>query len=426
MLTDAVVKKAKPREKPYKLADGGGLYIEVLPHGTKLWRLKYRRASGKETRTSLGPYPQVSLLEARVQRDSIKLKLRKEGIDPVVENKLARLRGQQAAEENFENLALEWHQKQVPSWSQGNADKILGWLRKDLFPWLGPRPIAAITSPELLLVLRRIEGRGAIEKAHRAHQVCGQIFRYAVATGRAIHDPSAALRGALAPIRTKHHASIIDPQGVGALLRAIDGYKGSNVSRAALQLAALTFVRPGELRHAEWTEFDFEAAEWRIPAEKMKMREQHIVPLSTQAIEILKDLQPQTGKRQFVFPGEQSPKRPMSENTVNSALRRLGYTKEEMTGHGFRSTASTLLHELGWQHHVIERQLAHAERNKVAASYNFAEYLAERRKLMQAWANHLDKLRALQPKPIQQVPQLKLLESKKQWYARKNKLSSAA
>ena len=265
-------------------------------------------------------------------------------------------------------------------------------MEKDIFPWIGNRPIKDITAPELLATLRRMESRGALELAHRMREYCGMVFRYAVATGKAERDPSGDLRGALAPVKTKHHASVTDPKKIGELLRAIDGYTGSFMTKCALQLAPLVFVRPGELRTAEWAEFDLDAAEWRIPGEKMKMRDKHIVPLSKQAVEILRSIHPLTGSGRYVFPSVRTTARPMSENTVNAALRRLGYEKNEMTGHGFRSMASTLLHEQGWPHEAIERQLAHAERNKVSAAYNYAEHLPKRREMMQAWADYLGRL----------------------------------
>jgi integrase len=257
---------------------------------------------------------------------------------------------------------------------------------------VGSKPIDKVSAPILLVCLRRIEDRGAIETAHRALQNCGQVFRYAIATGRAERDVSADLRGALSPVVESHHASITDPKAIGALLRSIEGYEGSLVTKCALRLAALVFVRPGELRKAEWAEFDLDKAEWRIPAQRMKMREVHIVPLATQAVTTLNELQALTGHGRYVFPGARTNGRPMSENTVNAALRRLGYAKDEMTGHGFRSMASTILNEQGWSRDAIERQLAHGERNNVRAAYNFAEYLPERRKMMQAWADYLDTL----------------------------------
>lgn len=295
----------------------------------------------------------------------------------------------------------EWHAKFSPGWVASHGDRILRRLEKDVFPWLGRRPIAEIKAPELLAVLRRIESRGALETTHRAMQNCGQVFRYAVATGRAERDPTGDLRGALPPPKEKHHASIIDPNRIAELLRAIDAYQGFFTSRCALRLAPLVFVRPGELRRAQWSEIVLEKAEWPIPGERMKMREQHIVPLSRQAVEILRELEPLTNREivarpnapRYVFPSARTRERPMSENAILAALRRMGYTKDEMTGHGFRSMASTLLHEQGWSHHAIERQLAHAERNAVSAAYNFAEHLPERRKMMQAWADYLDGLK---------------------------------
>jgi len=263
-----------------------------------------------------------------------------------------------------------------------------------VIPWLVARPIGEITAPELLAVLRRIEHRGAIETTHRALQNCSQIFRYAVVTGRAERDPAADLRGAFPSARKKHHASIIDPKAIGDLLRAIDGYHGSFITQCALKIAPLVFVRPGELRRAEWAEFNLEGAEWRIPAARMKMKEQHIVPLSRQAVACLRELHALTGSGRYVFPGARTNGRPMSENTVNAALRRLGFAKDEMTGHGFRSMASTLLNEQGWHKDAVERQLAHAERDEVRAAYNYAQHLDERRRMMQAWADYLDGLKS--------------------------------
>jgi len=397
-LTDTAIRSAKPKDKTFKLFDGGGLYLEVNPAGGKWWRWKYR-FGGKEKRLSFGVYPDVSLKFAREKRDAARQQLAA-GTDPAEARKAGKLA--QAGAESFEAIAREWHAKFSPGWVASHGDRILRRLEKDLFPWLGKRPIAEVKAPELLAVLRRIESRGAQETAHRAMQNCGQVFRYAVATGRADRDPTGDLRGALPPPKEKHHASIIEPKRIGALLRAIDAYEGFFATKCALRLAPLVFVRPGELRKAQWPEIDFEKAEWRVPAERMKMREQHIVPLSCQAVEILRELEPLTNRGipakpaapRYVFPGARSHLRPMSENAILAALRRMGYTKEEMTGHGFRSMASTLLHEQGWNHQAIERQLAHAERNAVSAAYNFAEHLPERRKMMQAWADYLDGLKA--------------------------------
>jgi integrase len=391
-LTDKAIRAAKHGEKPVRLFDGGGLYLELAPNGGKWWRLKYRFA-GKEKRFSLGVYPHVALKQARGRRDDAK-RLLANGVDPSEQRKATKAIVTERAANSFEAVAREWFASFSKKWVKGHSDKILRRLEHNVFPYIGGRPIAEITSRELLAVLRKVESRGAIETAHRTKQNCSQVFRYAVATGRADRDPTIELRGALAPTSERHHASITDPKGIGALLRAIDGYEGSLVTKCALRLAPLTFVRPGELRRAEWTEFNLGKAEWRIPAERMKMREQHIVPLSTQAIAVLEELQPLTGRATYVFPGARTNGRPMSENTVNAALRRLGYGKDEMTGHGFRSMASTHLNEQGWHRDAIERQLAHAERDDVRAAYNFAEHLPERRRMMQAWADYLEALKA--------------------------------
>lgn len=391
-LTVVQVKNAKPKEKPYKLADERGLYLLVNPNGSKLWKLKYRFA-GIEKKLSLGSFLDVSLAAARDARDEARKQLAN-NIDPgVLKNSIKRSK-KQAAENSFEAIAREWHAKFTPKWTKEHGERILIRLEQNIFPWVGKRPIIEVTAPEILSALRRVENRGAVETAHRISQICGQVFRYAIVTGRAERNPAADLRGALAPVKQQHHASITDPVEVGKLLRAINDYRGSFVTKSALQLAPLVFVRPGELRRAEWDEFDFEKAEWRIPPEKMKMRVQHLVPLSTQAIEILQQLRAYTGDGKYLFPSVRSSKRPMSENTVLAALRRLGYTTDEMTGHGFRSMASTLLNEKGWNRDAIERQLAHAERNNIRAAYNYAQYLDERRKMMQWWADYLDGLAA--------------------------------
>ncbi len=390
-LTDAAVRNAKATDKTLRLKDERGLYLEVSPKGGKWWRLRYWLAS-KENRLSLGVYPDVSLKEARERRDEAR-KLIAKGIDPSAARKEEK--AEAAAEAlTFEHVAREWYERFKPKWSPSHSLDVIQRLEKNVFPSLGPRPIRDITAPELLAAVRLIEGRGAVESARRILQMCGQVFRYAIATGQADRDIAAALRGSLPPAREKHHASITDPKAVAQLLRAIDGYQGSMVACCALRLAPLVFVRPGELRHAEWSEIDLDKAEWRIPAEKMKMREQHVVPLSRQAVAILRELHPLTGAGRYVFPSIRTSARPMSENTVLAALRRMGYTKDEMTGHGFRSMASTLLNEQGWNRDAIERQLAHGERNAVRAAYNFAEHLPERRRMMQAWADYLEKIKA--------------------------------
>lgn len=393
-LTDKTIQKAKQAARPQRLFDGGGLYLEVSPAGGKWWRLKYRIA-GKEKRVSLGVYPHVGLKQARARRDDAK-RLLADGIDPSLHRKARRLASVERHANTFEAVAREWHAKYSANWTETHGEKVLARLQSHAFPWLGSRPVSEIVAKDVLAVLRRIESTGTLETAHRVRQYCGQVFRYAVSTGRAERDPTGDLRGALTPLKAEHYASVREPRAIGALLRAIDGFDGSPVTKAALQLAPLTFVRPGELRRAEWKEFDLDRAEWRIPAEKMKMRVPHIVPLSKQAVAALKQLHPLTGSRStgFVFPGARTNGRPMSDGTINAVLRRLGYSKTEMTGHGFRSMASTHLNEQGWNRDAIERQLAHAERDSVRAAYNFAEHLPERRRMMQSWADYLDGLRS--------------------------------
>jgi integrase len=388
MLTDSAIRGAKPREKPYKLSDGGGLYVLINPNGARWWRLKYR-VEGREKLLSLGVYPDITLKDARERRDSAR-RLLVNGVDPS-----AKRRAEKSAQaDTFEAIAREWFAKFSTGWAATHSEKVLRRLELYVFPWLGSRSIRSITAPDVLACLRRIEARGTLETAHRTHQHCGQVFRYAVATGRADRDPCADLRGALPPATKQHLASITDVAGVGELLRAIDGYAGTQLARCALRLAPLVFVRPGELRGAEWSEFDLTAAEWRIPAERMKARVQHIVPLAPQALAILEELQPLTGTCRYLFPSARTFERPMSNNTLNAALRRMGYTTDDMTAHGFRSMASTLLNEQGWPRDAIERQLAHGERDDVRAAYNYAQYLPERRKMMNAWADFLDALRS--------------------------------
>jgi integrase len=363
-LTDKAIHNAKPgitpagkeTAKPYKMGDTGGLYLEVAPSGGKWWRLKYRHG-GKEKRLSLGVYPDVSLKDARQRRDDAR-KLQANDIDPAENRKAAKAAKVERAGNSFEVIAREWYAKNSPNWAENHGTRILQRLERDLFPWIGGRPIAEITAPELLATLRRIEARGAVETAHRAHQNCGQVFRYAIATGRAERDPSPNLKGALPPVKEKHLAAITDPKAVGALLRAMDDYQGQFVTKCALRLAPLVFVRPGELRKAEWAEFDLDKAEWNIPAERMKMREPHLVPLAAQAVAILRELHALTGSGKYVFPGARTTKRPMSDNAILAALRRIGFAKDEMSGHGFRAMARTILDEvLQVRPDYIEHQL---------------------------------------------------------------------
>ena len=387
ILSEARIRAAKPRDRPYKLFDTLGLYLKVEPGGGRLWRFRYR-AVGVEKLLSIGSYPEVPLKRARAKRDEAR-RLLADGVDPSVQRKAEK----SARADTFAAISLEWLELQRKRFAPATIEKAEWTFNHLLNPYIGTRPVREIGPLELLDVFRRFEARGKHETAHRTKQRCSQIFRYAIATGRATRDPTADLRGALAPIVVKNHAAITEPAKIGELLRAIDGYRGQPATEAAFKLAPLVFVRPGELRRAEWTEFDLDGREWRIPAARMKMREQHIVPLATQSVAILRELQPVTGRGRYVFPSPRSSDRPMSENAITAALRRMGYTGQEMTWHGFRSIASTCLNEQGWQPDLIELQLAHAERNEVRAAYNKAQRLAERRTMMQAWADYLDGLR---------------------------------
>jgi integrase len=395
-LTDPKVKNAKAADNPYKLSDGGGLYLLVQPSGTRLWRLAYRFA-GKQKLLALGVYPAVGLKDAREGRERAKAKLR-DGIDPSAERQEKKAAQRMAAENSFEVIAREWLAKQ--HLSDVTRTKAL-WLFESLtFPWIGNRPITEIKPQDMLLLLRRIEARGKLETAQRVKQQAGRVFRYAVVTGRANDDPTAALRGAIKTPKTRHMAAITDEKQVGPLLRAIDSFDGTFVVACALKLAPMLFVRPGELRRAEWSEFDLDAAEWKIPAAKMKMRSDHIVPLSTQAVAVLRDMHPLTGSGLYVFPSNRGRGRPMSEGTVLAALRRMGYEKDVMSGHGFRAMARTLLAEQGWQPDVIERQLAHKASGPLGEAYDRTRFLPQRRKMMQAWSDYLDSLRRGESKVV--------------------------
>jgi integrase len=391
-LTDTALRNAKPRDSAYKLSDRDGLYLLVSASGSKLWRFDYRFLTKRKT-LALGQYPAVGLADARRGCDEAR-RLLSQNIDPSEKRKLDKLAMTIAAETTFRVIAEEWLLKIE---REGRADATMDknrWLLDLAYAKLGERPIGAITSPELLMTLRKVEARGHYESAKRLRSVCGRVFRYAIATGRAERDPSIDLRGALIAPKVQHRATIIDADAIGALLRAIDGYEGSLIVRTALQLLSLVFVRPGELRHAAWPEFDFEQARWTIPGPRMKMKAPHIVPLSRQTLTILRSLQPMTGDGIYLFPSNRTVTRPISENTLNAALRRLGYGTDDMTSHGFRSMASTRLNEMGrWNPDAIERQLAHGERNAVRAAYNHAHYLQERIEMMQVWADYLDKLR---------------------------------
>ncbi|WP_428569397.1 MAG: tyrosine-type recombinase/integrase [Solidesulfovibrio sp. DCME] len=393
-LSDTKLRGIKSRSTAFRLADERGLYVEVTPSGSKLWRFRYK-LDGREGMLALGKYPEISLKEARTQREKLREQVA-HGIDPAATRRTEKKAALKAESESFEAIAREWHSRKSVGWIKGHAEKILRRFEIWAFPWIGSRPIRDITPPELLAILRRVEASGAIETAHRLQQVCGQVFRYGVACGYCERDPAADVRGALAASMKRHHPAVTDPRDVAALLGAIDSYTGGTfVVRCALRLAPLVFVRPGELRQAEWSEFDIDVAEWRIPAEKMKMKSKHLVPLSWQAVAILRELQPLTGQGRYLFPSERGKGRCMSDATLLNALRRMGYSQDEMTVHGFRTMASTMLHEHGWPSDVIERQLAHIERNKVKAAYNHAEYLPDRRRMMQSWADYLDSLRLI-------------------------------
>lgn len=386
-LTDTAVRNLKPSDKPYKLADGGGMYLHVTPSGGKYWRLAYR-LYGKQKIFALGVYPQVSLAEARQMREEAK-KLIKRGIDPVVERKQTVLRKSEEQATTFELIAREWHKTKRSAWTESHAKKIMNSLEADIFPKLGDRPIGSISAPDLLMALRVIEKRGALEIAGRVLQRCNAVFRYAVATGRIAANPAAELRGALKTPERKHYAALAHDE-LPEFLAKLAEYDGDPQTRLGLQLMVHTFVRTGELRAASWAEFNLDLGEWRIPAERMKMREEHIVPLSRQALALLRQLKAVGGGSELVFPsGNGRRNKWISENTLLYALYRLGY-HSRATGHGFRATASTSLNEMGFHPDWIERQLAHAERNKVRAAYNRALYLAERRQMMQVWSDYLD------------------------------------
>lgn len=386
-LTDVKARNVKPGEKQIKLFDGDGMYLLVIPNGGKYWRLKYRY-TGKEKLLALGTYPEIGLADARQRRDEARRQVA-HGIDPGAVRR-AQKQAETKETETFEVIAREWHEKFKGSWSPSHAHVTITRLERDIFPWMGKRPISEIEPPEVLAVLQRIESRGAAETARRMKIVCGQVFRYAVATGRAKRDQTADLKGALKPVISKHLAALTDPKEVAPLLRAIDDYKGSFVVKCALQLAALFFVRPGELRAAEWSEIDIDTAEWNIPIERMKLPlktkherkgQSHLVPLSEQAIAILKELRPLTGHSKYVFPSHRSPLRPMSDNAVLSALRRMDFTKDKMSGHGFRAMARTILDEvLQVRPDFIEHQLSHAVRDPNGRAYNRTAHLAERRR----------------------------------------------
>lgn len=390
-LSPVQIKNAKPKEKLYKLFDGGGLYLSVYPHGGKLWHMKIRQENGRENILSFGKYPDISLEQARKKREDAR-KLKASGADPVQVKKAQKATRQQMSANTFEVIAREWFERQKPTWVESHATRVISRLQTDVFPWIGLRPVAEITAAEYLSVFRRIEERGAVETAHRVKSICGQVHRYAVATGRANNDPTGALKGALPPVNARHFAAITEPKQVAELLRMFDGYTGSFIVASALKIAPYVFVRPGELRTMKWEDIDLEATEWRYTVTKTKS--QHIVPLAQQVVDTLKELRQLTGRGRYVFPSARTEDRPMSDNAILAALRRMGIPKDEMTGHGFRAMARTILDEiLGERVDLIEHQLAHAVRDPNGRAYNRTAHLPERKRMMQRWADYLDDLK---------------------------------
>lgn len=389
-LTDTAVRTAKATPKRQKLFDGGGLYLEVTPEGGKRWRLKYR-FDGKEKLLSLGVYPEVSLKQARERREVERRHLA-EGIDPSQHRKAFQAARVESAANSFEAVALEWFAKNVSRWSESHSSRLLHRLKVDVFPSIGARPVSEVTPRELLVALKRVEDRGAVETAHRALQSCNQVMRYAVQTDRAERNPFGDLRGGLKPVEESHFAAVTDPKEAAELLRVLDGYHGTLTVKCALRLAPLVFVRPGELRQAEWAHVDFEAAEWRFQASKTAT--DHIVPLARQAIEILKEIHALTGHGRYVFPSVRTEVRPMSNNAVLAAMRSMGIDTDKMSGHGFRAMARTMIDEqLGVPQHLIEHQLAHRVKDANGSAYNRTKHLADRKAMMQRWADYLDQIK---------------------------------
>jgi integrase len=399
-LTDVVIRNAKPAAKAFKLYDSGGLYLEVSPLGGKWWRLKYR-FNGKENRISLGVYPETSLKAARDRRDTER-KLLAGGIDPSKNRKTEKSARANRAANSFEQVAREWFAKFSRCWAPAHAARKIRLFERDIFPWIGQQAIAEIAASELLSVLRRIEKRGVSETERRALVSCGQVFRYAVASGRAERDPSSDLRGALPPVKGEHFAAVTEPDSLATILRAFEGYEGTLPVRCALRLMPLLFVRPGELRKAEWAQIDLDAGEWRYRVTKTQT--EHIVPLSRQAVAILRELYPLTGSGQFVFPSARSNARPMSDNAILAAMRTMEIAKDVTTGHGFRATARTILDEvLGVRADLIEHQLAHRVKDPNGRAYNRTAFLPERREMMQQWSDYLDQLKCGKVLPFRSV-----------------------
>ena len=399
-LTDTAVKNAKPKNgsTQTKFTDGGGLYLLVNKSG-KYWRYNYR-FNDKHKTLALGVYPNVSLKEVRKKHEAARDKV-SEGLDPSIQKKIRKISRKQSNDNSFEVIGREWFEEFKDTWADSHSKRLIARLENDVFPWLGSRPIDQIEPPEVLAVMRRIQDRGALESAHRVRHICGQVFRYAIATGRAKRDQTADLKGALPPYRKKHFAAIKKPDELRDLVVAMEGFRGTFVVKCAIKLSLLVMLRPGELRHGQWSEIDFKEATWTIPASRMKARKAtkeenlttHVVPLSDQALKILEELHPLTSRFPYIFTGARNRNRPMSENAVNAALRSLGFSNEQMTAHGFRATASTFLNEMGFNPDAIEAQLAHKDKNEIRAAYNRAQYLDERREMLQTWANYIDEMR---------------------------------
>jgi len=391
---DIQVKNFKPTNKVQKPTVGKGLYLQVMPNGSKYWRMNYRFAHKQKT-LAIGVYPDVSLKMAKEKRDEAR-KLLANGVDPSIERKTQKLTKSISDANSLELIAREWHTQNLLRWSETHANKLIRLLERDIFPWLGSRPITEIEPIEILATVRRIEERGAIDTAHRALQTCGQIFKYAISTTRAKYNVCADLNGALKPVRKKHYAAITESSELAPLLNDIKQYKGSLITRTALQILPYIFIRSGELRHAEWQEIDFDKALWTIPSHRMKVKTgvDHIIPLSKQVLSLFKELKPLTHHAsKYVFHGDRSVRKPMSENAVLAALRGLGYSKDQVTPHGFRATARTLLDEaLGYPPHIIEHQLAHAVKDSNGRAYNRTTHLEQRIEMMQEWADYLDRL----------------------------------
>lgn len=393
MLTNIAVAKAKPKTNAYKISDGRGLYLLISVKGAKYWRMKYRY-EGRELLLSFGCYPDVSLSEARNRREEAR-KILASGIDPGGIRRAQKASRTEQLANSFEITARRWHEKNNDVWTESYSLKTIRLLERDVFPWIGGMPVIDLEAPQFLSVARRIERRGHVDTAHRAIQLSGQIMRFAVAEGLIRRNPIGDLRGALKPVVSKHMASVTDPDRVAEILRMFDGFKGTFEVQCALKLAPLVFTRPGELRRAKWEHINLDLALWSIPAEEMKMREPHLVPLSSQAVQVLSELKPLTGHGIYVFPGGRDPNRPMSDAAVNAAMRRLGIdTKNELTGHGFRAMARTILHEqLGFAPEVIEQQLAHKTAGTLGAAYARAKFIDQRKSMMQKWADYLDAIK---------------------------------